>query len=62
MWNLRRAQKSGEKEDSNLETENRFRSDGIENQKLFIWIYTQINGLWSIPFLDSGKCIYIENT
>jgi len=52
---------SGQKEDSILKMDNRFGSVGIENQKLFIWIYTQINGLWSIPFYDSsGWCENIQ--
>ncbi len=60
MWNFVGAIKSGPMEASILKMEYRFRSGGIENQKLFIWIYTQINGLWSIPFWDSCKCMYIE--
>jgi len=29
-------------------------------RELFIWIYTQVNGLWSILFKIFGKCMYIE--
>jgi hypothetical protein len=44
MWTFGGTLKSDGESDSILQTESRFRSGGIENQKLFIWIYTQIDG------------------